>query len=100
MGQKINGGVSDSPSTSEIEVGCRPPGGNVGDTYRHADRVAGTVNNAFRYVSAEYRTQPPGGRLPTFIEFVGGLSLGKIRIFHRFMLYSNDAVHARHIDDK
>jgi len=31
----------------EISVGCRPPGGNVGNTYRHADRVAGTAKQAF-----------------------------------------------------
>jgi len=30
----------------DIEVGCRPPGGNVGGTYRHADRVAGTAKQS------------------------------------------------------
>ncbi len=35
------------------EVGCRPPGGNV--------RYSGLESDS----GAEYRTQPPGGRLPT-----------------------------------
>ncbi|MCL2005252.1 MAG: hypothetical protein FWG73_03710 [Planctomycetaceae bacterium] len=37
------------------EVGCRPPGGIVGDSRPEACLMG----------SAEYRTQSPGGRLPT-----------------------------------
>jgi len=42
------------------QVGYRPPGDNVGDS-RRLQRGGKT-----RDTCAEYRTQPPGGRLPTF----------------------------------
>jgi len=45
----------------ENEVGCRPPGGNVGDSRPEP-------GDGLAIPSAEYRTQPPSGRLPTFTE--------------------------------
>ena len=36
-------------------VGCRPPGGNVGDTYRHADWVAGTAKQRLSVPFLMYR---------------------------------------------
>ncbi|MCL2710937.1 MAG: protoporphyrinogen oxidase [Planctomycetaceae bacterium] len=41
-----------------VKVGCRPPGGNVGDS-----RLA--PQETFGCSGAEYRTLPPGGRQPT-----------------------------------
>ncbi|MCL2005228.1 MAG: zinc-ribbon domain-containing protein [Planctomycetaceae bacterium] len=44
------------------KVGCRPPGGNVGE----ADwKTEPTEHNEYTGHSAEYRTLPPGGRQPT-----------------------------------
>ena len=51
-----------------VEVGCRPPGGNVGDTYRHADSGAGTATQTYSEWSAAMyfhgaRNRPAGGCL-------------------------------------
>ena len=47
---------------AEQKVGCRPLGGNVGDSRHEVGQTLFDENS-----SAEYRTQPPGGRLPTFV---------------------------------
>ena len=44
----------------QVRVGCCPPGDYVGDS-----RLG--VMNVLRNSSAEYRTLPPGGRQPTFL---------------------------------
>jgi len=62
------------------EVGCRLPGGNVGDSRLESEETLLDEDS-----SAEYRTQPPGGRLPTFSQTlrdfasIGGTSIGVLK---------------------